>query len=276
MPLSRARARALLPFASLALALGAGGLACSSTDKMSGVADARLPSGARVEALEHEACDESGNRVEVLDTNGDGKADIRRIYNKASGREACRIVDLNKDGKPDMFEYFDHEGVLRRRELCFDETGVVNAIEHYEGGKLTKREYDTSGQHRIDTWDYFEPDAALDAKTGRPRPSKRERDLTGDGRVDQWWTWEGDKVTIATDRSGDGKPDPESTIVLGGGDDAGLPPATPSGSGDAGAADGAATSSAPSDNPPPNDADASASSAKPTGASRGAKKGKDQ
>jgi hypothetical protein len=130
----------------------------------------------------------------------------------------CRVVDLNHDGKPDLFEYFDANGAPRRREYCYDDSGVVNAIEYYEGGKLVRREYDTSGQHRIDTWDWFDPNAAPDPKTGRPKhPLRRERDTTGDGQVDQWWAWDGDKVTIAVDRTGDGKPDPETAIVLGGG-----------------------------------------------------------
>ncbi len=52
---------------------------------------------------------------------------------------------------------------------------------------------------------------------------RRERDLRGSGAVDQWWTWNGGQVTIATDRNGDGKPDPASTVVLGNSDDAGAP-----------------------------------------------------
>jgi hypothetical protein len=55
----------------------------------------------------------------------------------------------------------------------------------------------------------------MDPKTGRPlHPSRRERDTNGDGHVDQWWTWQGTKVSIARDTSGDGKPDPASTVVL--------------------------------------------------------------
>jgi hypothetical protein len=187
---------------------------------MSGVTAPKLPKGTG--ALEHEACDESGNRVEVLDLNGDGKADIRRVFSKGSGREICRVADLNHDGKPDLYEYFDDSGAVRRREFCYDDTGVVNAIEHYEAGRLTKREYDTGGQHAIDTWDFFEPGLPVDPKTGRPvHPSRRERDRNGDGRVDEWWTWENNRVTIARDANGDGKADPASSIVLGGEPDAG-------------------------------------------------------
>ena len=61
------------------------------------VGDSKLPSGSAAAALDHEQCSEAGNRVELLDTNNDGKPDIRRIFSKASGREICRIVDLSHD-----------------------------------------------------------------------------------------------------------------------------------------------------------------------------------
>jgi hypothetical protein len=170
-----------------------------------GVAKSKLPEGVRSQVIEHEACDESGNKVEMLDANNDGKADIKRVLK--NGKEICRITDLDHDGTPDMFEYYDQTGQLRRREADYDHNGIVNSIEYYENGKLVRRELDTSNQGRIDTWDYFDP--ATGART------KRERDATGDGRIDQWWTYEGGNVTIAMDRNGDGLPDPDSTITLG-------------------------------------------------------------
>jgi len=185
------------------------GAAGCSGDKDSGVGAAKMPGGSRTETLAHEACDEGGNRVEAMDANGDGKADIKRIYDK-SGHELCRISDLNHDGKPDMYEYYDASGQLRRRESDFDDSGVVDLIEYYEGGKLVRKELDTTGQHRIDTWDYFDP------ATGKR--TKRERDTTNDGRVDQWWAYDGDKITIQMDKNGDGVPEPESTVVIGGSD----------------------------------------------------------
>jgi hypothetical protein len=209
-----------------------------------GRGSAKSADTARAEALQHEDCSESGRRVERLDTNGDGNPDITRIYDKSSGHEVCRISDLTHDGKPDMYEYFDDSGTVRRREFCYDDTGLVNAIEHYENGKLVRREYDAAGQHRIDTWDWFDPSIAPDPKTGRPvHPVRRERDTTGDGHVNQWWTWNGDKITIAVDSSGDGKPDPESTIVLGA-DNSAAPPAPPPSAAPAPTDDAGATSAA--------------------------------
>lgn len=196
-------------------------MTASCGGEKSAVANAKLPDGVRSQAIEHEACNESGHKVEMVDVNGDNKPDIRRVYDGA--REICRISDLNRDGKPDMFEYYDATGQLRRREADYDDNGIVNAIEIYENGKLVRAELDTTNQGRIDTWDTFDP------ATGKR--IKRERDATGDGRVDQWWTYDGDKITIAIDKNGDGQPDPESIVTMGGGGgpssgDAGAPAAT--------------------------------------------------
>lgn len=202
--------------AAVASGVGCGGSAQTGT---------RMPTGAHAKGLDHENCPEAGNKVEGLDTNGDGKEDIRSVSDK-SGHLICRIADLNHDGKPDLYEYFDSSGTVRRREFCYDDTGVVNAVEFYEGGKLVRREYDTSGQHYVDTWDWFDPNAVPDPKTGRPaHPIRRERDTTGDGIVDQWWAWEGNNVTIATDHTGDGKPDPDTAITLGPDNSVVTPPA---------------------------------------------------
>src|SRR5687768_8470275 len=78
------------------------GFACGG-DK--DVASAKLPEGVRSGTINHEACDEGGGKVESVDVHGDGKHDIKRIFK--GGKEVCRISDLNRDGKPDMFEYYD-------------------------------------------------------------------------------------------------------------------------------------------------------------------------
>jgi len=214
----RPRPRSLVrrPFAArrrgfLAAATGASAavfalLACGGGEQ-TGVSDAKLPEGVRSTNVEHEACTEAGHRVENLDANGDGKPDLKKVYDKGSGKEVCRISDLNHDGTPDLFEYFDSSGQLRRREADYDGSGVVASIEYFENGRLVRREYDLTGQHKIDTWDTFDP--------GSGKLARRERDTTGDGRIDQWWTYQGDKVTIAFDKNNDGKPDPNDQMELG-------------------------------------------------------------
>ncbi len=195
------------------------GVGCGGAEKSSGVAQSTLPEGVHSETLDHESCNDAGHRVDSLDTNGDGKPDIKRLYDSKTGREVCRITDLDHDGKPDLWEYYDANGTIRRREAGYDGTGVVDVIEIFENGKLAERELDTTGQHRVDTWDYFD--------TASGKITRRERDSTNDGRIDQWWTYDGDKVTIAMDKNGDGKPDPSDTVTIGGSDEPPKPSASP-------------------------------------------------
>lgn len=223
-----------LTVASLVLASASG---CGGGD--AAVAKAKLPDGVRSQAIEHESCDESGHKTETVDVDNDGRPDIRRVYDGA--QEVCRISDLNRDGKPDLYEYYDKAGQLRRREADYDDNGLVNAIELYEGGKLVRAELDTTNQGRIDTWDTFDP------STGKR--TKRERDTTGDGRVDQWWAYNGDQVTIAMDKNGDGLPEPDAVITLNASGVAITP--APTANADAGATEAPVSTTAPTEPPPP-------------------------
>jgi hypothetical protein len=166
--------------------------------------EAKGPSDVRSTVISHESCDEGGNRVEAMDANGDGKPDVRRVFDKGTSRLTCTVADVDRDGHPDLYEFYGPGGQIRRREASFDETGAISAIDYFEGGLRTRRELDTSGQRKIDTWEYFDSQGKL---------AKRERDADGDGRVDQWWTWEKDRLVILNDHDGDGKPDPNPVVI---------------------------------------------------------------
>src|SRR5882672_11307978 len=62
-----ARAFGVVP----ACGLLAAAVSCGGSDK-TGVGSSKLPQGAHSEVLDHEDCADSGHRVELLDTNGDG------------------------------------------------------------------------------------------------------------------------------------------------------------------------------------------------------------
>jgi hypothetical protein len=175
----------------------------------------RTPSDS-LEQLVHEKCDKSAGTLVAVDSNGDGKLDVFTVTDGGGGRPLCRYADLNRDGRVDLYEFFDSTGEIRRREFVYGDATEVDALEFYSGGRLVRRLYDTTGRHRVDTWDWFDPNVPLNPSTGRPvHPSRRERDSKGIGQVDQWWTWAGDVITVVSDRNGDGRPDPGTTVVLG-------------------------------------------------------------
>lgn len=184
----------LAPLALLALA------ACGGSAKFVTV---REPGGLELPiTIEHEPCNLS--RGEAIDVNGDGRPDVVRV--EANGRELCRMADLNFDGRPDAFVYFDEQGRVRRRESDFDRDGRIDEIATFAGGKVVRKDRDTNLDGKFDTWDFYENERLV----------RRLRDTTGAGRVNQKWTFadptKPECAVIETDRSGDGRPDPEDLV----------------------------------------------------------------
>jgi hypothetical protein len=208
MILLRLPSRPTRVLAGVALALGLiQTAACSSAE-----ADADKAKSAangpekRDTTIVHEPCDTGSADAVKVDVKGNGKPAI--IHVMKNGKEVCRAVDLNMDGKMDVFIYYDDQGRERRRESDFDRDGRCDEIAIYENGQLKLKMRETNFDDKIDTWDYYE----------NGRLVRRERDSDGDGIVDQWWTFNNPNnpkcATVAVDRNADGKPDPDSVVDL--------------------------------------------------------------
>jgi hypothetical protein len=145
----------------------------------------------------------SGGLVEqLIDVNGDGKEDVYNFFRERS--EATRLlvrkeVDLNWDGKIDVRTWFDSEGRIEKEEMDGDFDGRPDWIDHYKGGRRVMSEIDTDYNGKPDLFKYYEK--------GKLR--KKERDTDNDGRPDFWeYLDEGGKVLrTAQDTDGDGDMD---------------------------------------------------------------------
>lgn len=118
---------------------------------------------------------------------------------------ACTAMDLNGDGKPEVYNYSDAEGRTRRSESDFDADGGIDEISHYEAGTLVRRDRDLDFDQRLDSWEFHEHDNVV----------RREDDSDGDGRPDRWWTFTGYACPhVEADNDGDGRPDPGSRVEV--------------------------------------------------------------
>lgn len=154
------------------------------------------PQGSRGDEEVREQCDPSGHRVVQTDVNNDGVPDMMQVYD--GEREICRAVDLNFDGRKDVFTYFGPDGHPVRREDDFDWDGRIDQITYYRNGQIEREELDLNFDNRIDTWRYFRDGQVV----------RTERDTNNDRHVDYWEEYEGDRVArIRYDTNGDGQPD---------------------------------------------------------------------
>jgi hypothetical protein len=188
----------------LALALVA---SCTSADPDQNKPTTPTGNEKRDTEIKHEACDGNSASAVKVDVKGLGKPGITHVMK--GDKEVCRIVDLNLDGNPDSFIYYEADGKTeRRRESDFDRDGRPDEIAISEHGQITLKLRETNFDNKLDTWDYY--DAG--------RLAKSERDTDGDGIIDQWWTYNNPAkpkcAVVATDHNADGKPDPDSVVDL--------------------------------------------------------------
>jgi hypothetical protein len=205
--------------ALLVMVLGAV-TACGSTDAASTArrADAgdrsRDPVG---EVMPHEECVGSGGDVVAQDANHDGQPDIRTVME--GGRPRCREVDANFDGRIDIYRWFDvASGQTTRVEDDYDFDGRIDVVATFEGGVVARDILDTNFDGRTDTWRVYRGGQVVELR----------RDADTDGRVDTWERFdaEGRLTYAAHDNNHDGEPDAEPGQGDGGvTGDAATPPA---------------------------------------------------
>lgn len=144
-------------------------------------------------------------KVSPMDLNGDGKPDVWTYTVKAKGpdgaereRTVRKELDINFDGKVDLTQYFDERENKVREAMDLDFDGKVDAVYFFEKGVNVRREEDVNGDGKPDVFKYYEKGKLV----------RKERDSNGDGKVDYWEYWENGQVDrIGEDLDGDGNVD---------------------------------------------------------------------
>jgi hypothetical protein len=157
----------------------------------------------------HEACEggegASGEvNAQRYDANGDGNFDL--VVVREAGRERCRWMDFNFDGRVDIWVYRDERGQERRRESDFDRDGRVDEIAQLRQGQLVEKQRATTLSGKLDTWHFYRAGKIF----------RTERDTNQDGIIDQWWEYPEKSACahIHVDLNRDGRPDPGASVRM--------------------------------------------------------------
>jgi antitoxin component YwqK of YwqJK toxin-antitoxin module len=211
MSMAAARAHSVGMLLAIGLCAGCIG-ACAS-------APPPKPVAAEVTPVE-ESVDSSTEGLVVLkfDVNGDNRPDIRKYVREktdASGHVEDVVVrkeiDLNNDGKIDVWRYYDEKGELVKERLDLDFDGLIDCTIYYKSGVVEHKEYDTNFDGKPDLWKYYNEKGQL---------ARVEADRNHDGKVDYWEYWENGKLDrIGYDTNGDGKPETIERAKAGAGDE---------------------------------------------------------
>ena len=157
---------------------------------------------AKVQAADRTRCNSAGKRIVKLDLNRDKQPDVFKLYETklVNGEKievlSCKEVDLNFDGRKDVWNYYDDQGNLRMEEWDLDFDGRIDMTTHRKSGKIHTQELDTNYDKRPDIWRRYEDGVLV----------RVERDSNNDNRVDYREFYEGGRLDrINYDKDGDGR-----------------------------------------------------------------------
>lgn len=187
-------------FRFLSLALCAGGLtsaSCASNEAANGDTAASFAGAQRID-------DDTFNPDKFqrrdLDLNKDGKPDAYQFVQIVDDqpRIVRKEIDVNFDGKVDVIRILDDKGNLIEERLDTDFDGKIDVVVHFQNGQIVLKTYDMNFDNKIDVWRTFEKGVIV----------KEEGDMNFDGVVDLWEYYEGGVLDrVGVDRNGDGTVD---------------------------------------------------------------------
>lgn len=136
--------------------------------------------------------------VEV-DLNADGKPEVFNYYREREGAERLLVrkdTDLNRDGRVDVRSWYTDTGLLEMEEFDGDFDGQYDIWDYYQdvdgSGKAVR-----VANHRDMTYD-GKPDVFVYFRDGLI--VRKERDTNGDGIIDHWEKFDSEGKVIKSGR----------------------------------------------------------------------------
>lgn len=176
--------------------------ACGSKNKDSDAVGAQARQGHERARLHNDDVDLFQTQPVGLDVNGDGRPDIFEY----SYNGVVRVVryDLDFDGEIDAVLYYGSGGELQQQEFYLDNDDLVDTIRLFEAGTLAEKRMAIDFDQNFPLTKFYDSHGDL---------LRVEQDTNGSGMVDMWsYYQDGRLVRVARDTDGDGTPDSVSEI----------------------------------------------------------------
>lgn len=177
--------------AVIALSAACSGSSENSTGRGSDFGGVEGESGLRDPGEDGRRCPSNKAYLEEsLDTSGDNVADVRKVYRvEGEGEKAqkiivCRELDLNHDGRKDLFRFYTEAGRPMREMTDADFDGQIDQISYFENGRVVKQEADRNQDGRADETRFFVANKLV----------RVDRDDDNDGEIDVWEHWDNGRL----------------------------------------------------------------------------------
>ena len=151
------------------------------------------------------AADDGDFSLKKLDLNRDGKPDIFKYYREvriADGKTMQELVrkeiDINHDSKIDVVRYYQGGDQITQERIDLDFDGQVDEISQFEQGIIFRKRIDINYDGRPDVYKFY--------LNGKLEHIESDRDF--DGKIDTWEYYEdGVLDRVGADTNGDGEAD---------------------------------------------------------------------
>jgi hypothetical protein len=181
--------------------------------------------------VDGERCIRANKREHQVDVNQDGWADLVTLYSTDAGGEkvSCKQADFNFDGRLDAFIHYAETGDVTREQYDTDFDGRIDMGRYYELGKHLRDELDLNQDGFADSWRVYDDDRLVRVETDRDADGRADMftyyigkqidrigyDVNGDGKVDTWDHDAARRARLAqAKRGGGGEKKPEEDAYV--------------------------------------------------------------